>query len=647
MKELRNKLTSILRNDRKHSLKTLKKYAEQSIARKVSEEDILNSFFDILIYEINSYNFKQSPDKINYVFRIFKLINKHINYIKNGDITNFANKVKELDKVIEEKEVKSIKVQKGNHKVKVEEFFARLKNETVLLKVQLNIKDEEDINFCVSEEEMEEFLKYVVLNIKNYDYVEILYVQNPDLMNFKIKGDKYLLDKVLTKYLEALKEYNDKDAIYFERVVNLFIENENFQMTEEYKKSLVKRLNVFLDNLEYSTETDRLKKKAHLFLESTIDRLNSVEQDYSDDDIEKLNQKYGIVDKNNIYGPQSISKSIIYTDMTDRRIITIDGDNTSCYDDAISFDILPNGNYRVGIYISDVADYIRKPSRLDYLAYKQGNTLYLPNNIVPMLPNYLATDTCSLVEKEIRYVVAFTFEFNSNFELISDNIKRAAIKVNKNYGTTEVDRLLERKDSLEEYELLKKIIMFSDYLASKNSNVEDYHQIKELLKGNEYESSIGHSALSQYMVFLNNFVANRFDQDKSLPFIYRINGTVYNTEQLESLKDKIKLNPTLEELMIHVQDMYVPSLYSTINSGHRGLGLDAYAHTTSPIRNYASLTNQRLILDFLVDQNFDRLEEWQDSLPTVVDNLNSSKEKMDEYRKEYIKILAKKKKINA
>ena len=96
-------------------------------------------------------------------------------------------------------------------------------------------------------------------------------------------------------------------------------------------------------------------------------------------------------------------------------------------------------------------------------------------------------------------------------------------------------------------------------------------------------------------------------------------------------------------MMIHVQGMYSPSLYSTVNLGHKGLNLDAYAHTTNPIRNYASLTNQRLILDLLVDQDLSKLEEWRDNLPTIVEDLNASKDKVEEYRREYSKIYFKKK----
>lgn len=643
MKELRKKLTAMLRSGQKHSLKTLKQYAENHAGIKVSEEDILDSFFDILIHEINSYNFKHSPDKINYIFRIFKLLNKHAAIMKK-DPENFKERILELEKVVKNKDAKSISVQKGSHKNRVDEFFGRLKNEVVLLKVQLNIKNEEENSLGVTNEELEEFLKYVVLNIKNYNYVEILYNQNPELMNFKNEHDKYLLDLVLTKYIEALMESNDNDAIYFERVVNLFIENDAFRMSDDYKKSLIKRLNVFLTELDYSDEKDRLKRKAHLFIESTIENLNNVEHYYSEEEIRKLNEKYGIVNKEKAICPTGPYKEITCTDMTDRKVITIDGDNTSCYDDAISFDILPNGNYRVGIYISDVADYIKRPSGLDYLAYKQGNSIYLPYNVVPMFPTKIATDICSLREHEYRNVVAFTFEFSPSFELVSDDIRRAIIKVNKNYGTTEVDKILERKDSLEEYELLKKIITFSEYLETKNSSVKDYHKIKEISKGttDEYDDSIGYSALAQYMVFVNNFIAKRFDRERK-PFIYRINSSTYNTNQLEELKEKISLNPTLEDMMIHVQGMYSPSLYSTVNLGHKGLNLDAYAHTTNPIRNYASLTNQRLILDLLVDQDLSKLEEWRDNLPTIVEDLNASKDKVEEYRREYSKIYFKKK----
>ena len=640
MKELRHKLANMVRSNQKYNFKTYKKCAENACGFKVNNEVILDSFLDILISELKNYNFKKTPSKSNYVFKIFKVLNKYASYMEDD---SFKEKIEALEKITDSKSLRAYSLAKGLHREETINFFTRIKNEISLLKVQLNIEDEKVFGLATKKEDLEQFLKYLLFDIRNFNYIEILFSQKPDLMNYKNNG-KYLLDLILTKYIESLMDLNDNNIVYYEKVVNLFIESPNFKISPEYKKSLIKRLEIFLNTIDISNEKSRIKKKAHLFIESTINRLNNIEPDYSEEEIQKLNDKYGIIIKDDFTIPKAPFKDITCTDMTDRRVITIDGDNTMCFDDAISFDVLPDGTYRVGIYISDVADFIRRPSALDYLAYKQGNSIYLPYNVIPMFPTNLANNVCSLREKEYKNVVAYTFIFSSDFELISDDVRRAIIKVNKNYGTTLVDRILERKDSIEEYELLKKVIAFSEYLQAKNKHVEDYHTLKELTKGTmeKYDYSIGYSALSQYMVFINNFIAERFAKSNGLPFIYRINGSTYNSKQLEFLKAKVELNPELEGIMTQIQGMYVPSLYSTTNLEHKGLGLSSYAHTTNPIRNYASLANQRFILEFLVDKDFSRVEEYSEMLPSMVDDLNGAKDRIEEYKKEYSKIYFKK-----
>ena len=526
-------------------------------------------------------------------------------------------------------------------------FLLKIKDNLELTLIQTTIPNEENIE---SKEQIENTLKKFIFEIKHYNYVDEIFKTFPELINFKTHNNKYILDDVMTKYIESISnDSNTFDIVYYEKIINLFISNEKFVITKDYQNNLINRLILVKHNLSNNDYSRRKNKRIRFYLNDVINSLSNIEVSETDF-FSNINYRYGIQDIYNCNYDKFKNKNFIdidnnVLDLTNVYTFTVDSVGTKSYDDAFSLVKNESGNYELNVYISDVSKYVLINSRIDEIAYKKASTIYLPNYILTMLPHSLTYDHCSLVKNNYRNVLAHRFVFSKNFDIISFDINKAIIKVDDNFNYSNILDILNSND-IDKIKTFSTMIDIASSLKRNNMYNSYYHIAKsmkrkyespDLILPEKYENSHT-NFVDSFMILTNHFVADLFS-NLDLPFIYRVNTSNVDLnipDEINELK-KLEESKTSKQIVECIKNLYKPSYYSEYNLGHNGLNLSSYSHVTIPIRNYASLVSQRLEIDYLINKNFSckNIYYTEEMLHNIVSYLNDRIFYNEEYVKEY------------
>ncbi len=337
--------------------------------------------------------------------------------------------------------------------------------------------------------------------------------------------------------------------------------------------------------------------------------------------------------------PENIPKSEIKRrrDLRDKLIFTIDPIDAKDFDDAVSLERLPNGNYLLGVHIADVSYYVQPRTELDKEAFRRGTSVYLVDQVIPMLPEKLSNELCSLKPNRVRLAYSVFMEFDTHLNRIGYEIVESVIKSKKRLNYDWVYEFLKsgRKPQNEIEEKLLEMNEFAQQLRKKRFTQggiefetvevrfvldEQKNPISAYLK----ESTVATQLIEEFMLAANRTVAEHIEYLKrkhklkvELPFIYRIHeepnlekikGVVnffkmlsINAKNLTSAKAINKFlkqfegrpeKPIVHQLLIRAMQK---AIYSSENIGHYGLGFRFYTHFTSPIRRYPDLVVHRLL----------------------------------------------------
>lgn len=318
---------------------------------------------------------------------------------------------------------------------------------------------------------------------------------------------------------------------------------------------------------------------------------------------------------------------------------TIDPKTAKDFDDALSLTLDNHGHYHLGVHIADVSAYVKPGTALDEEAKKRSNSVYFPGRVLPMLPENLSNNLCSLKPKVNRFTVSVLMEFSEEGELLNSRITKSIIKSQKRFTYEEAKEILDGKkqspfaENLKLMETLCLILKkkryergsiefaFPDIVVEvdKEGSPKDLHLI-------QYD--ISHQLVEEFMLKANETVATRLAKEGK-PLTYRIHEEPHseNLREFASLAThfgfKLSLTPTSEELQQFFDEVrqspfgqflataFIKSMklatYSCDNVGHYGLQLDYYTHFTSPIRRYIDLVVHRLLFDEVKDNDLEKV----------------------------------------
>lgn len=336
-------------------------------------------------------------------------------------------------------------------------------------------------------------------------------------------------------------------------------------------------------------------------------------------------------------------------DLTRELTFTIDPDASKDFDDALSIEYhKKTGIYILDVHIADVSFFVKRNSKLDKEAYYRGNSTYLINNVIPMLPFELSNHLCSIVPNKKRFAVTMRCLINKKGQILNFNFFRSLIKSNMRYTYDEVSKILKSKNKKSKRlnkktkKLNKKIKLLNklcDILQKKNKKT---YELDELLKpksiyildNNEKivkflkdKHDKSHQIVQEVMILTNHLVTKKIEDNLNKQLIYRVhNGP--KKKKIETFLEKVKhfkiidkkdwkyfnnhnvLNYLYNQIMeifkknknlqtyfdYSFKKMMSPALYSIHNTGHYGLNLKDYTHFTSPIRRYNDLVIHRILL---------------------------------------------------
>lgn len=370
---------------------------------------------------------------------------------------------------------------------------------------------------------------------------------------------------------------------------------------------------------------------------------------------------------------QEIAKKDIpnRVDLRQKEIFTIDGEDAKDLDDAVCVELLPNGNYLLGVHIADVSYYVTENSKLDKEALHRGTSVYMLDRVIPMLPKSLSNGICSLNAGEDRFTLSIEMEIDEKGYVVSAELFKAVINVTQRMSYTDVTKLLENTDKrvVNQYaayvehfkrmeELAKRLQERRKEQGSLNLDIPEtkitLDEKGKAIAIGKYELTFANTIVEQFMLTANETIAEKFFWLEA-PFIYRVhevpemdkitelNKFLFNFGyKIKGNKDNIhpkEFAKVLEDIQGKPEEMVVSTLilrtlkvarYENVNKGHFGISSKYYCHFTSPIRRYPDLFIHRMISKYL-DKKYNVTEEFKQEYTKIAEQVaeqSSEREKI-------------------
>jgi ribonuclease R len=357
----------------------------------------------------------------------------------------------------------------------------------------------------------------------------------------------------------------------------------------------------------------------------------------------------------------------------DQRVFTIDGADAKDFDDAVHLEKRPDGGWRLGVHIADVAQYVKQGTPLDEEAYRRGTSVYLSGTVIPMLPFPLSDNLCSLRPDVVRLTLSCVMDITPDGHVASARILESAIRSARRFTYEEVEAVIQDTPvsnvtpaiaaDVREMAALARLLRKNRF--GRGSLDFDFPEpdVVTDLKGRptdirRRERLESHRLIEDFMLLANESVARHM---QAHPFLYRIHETpdpvkldkLHGSLEVLGIHTPKHLDPTHPSVLANVIKassgtpvqalvhlMVLRSLkqavYSPVNKGHYGLASKCYTHFTSPIRRYPDLIVHRILKEGLQQRARDAY--WKQALPAIAGHTSKRERIAVDAEREYLDI---------
>jgi ribonuclease R len=366
------------------------------------------------------------------------------------------------------------------------------------------------------------------------------------------------------------------------------------------------------------------------------------------------------------------------TDCRHITTVTIDGEHARDFDDAVTIERLPNGNYWLGVHIADVSHYVKEGSALDEEAYERGTSVYFPERAVHMFPSELATGLCSLNPHVDRLVQSCLMEVDRRGNVVRYEMHDGVINSDARMTYTDVNAILTDRDPdtmaryvelVPMFELMGELFEILNGRRRRRGSIDfdlpetevvlsELGEIEAIIPS---ERNVAHRLIEEFMLLANETVAAHL-MAHGVPALHRVHeapdikkvedfdafittlgysltahGHALRSKHFQKLIDQMRGTPEERPIAALMLRTMQKARYDAASLGHFGLATEHYTHFTSPIRRYPDLVVHRMLRESRHGGVSDsRREELEDELPEVARHTSEMERRADEAERELL-----------